>query len=283
MGLPLSSVAPHLSSDTVRTWDETACEWTHFKAEHPRLAGITTDRRKETFKDSLVKDLIKHRVITSRARILDGTQLTWWQNNGDKLRTDGTPVQGLRTYSGFTCKKCSVVGRSFEFMKSHIHTDGNSEGLKAKPTEISGGIIVQTFSERFRYFFPVLSDPLFLPSQIDCTPSEFSALQVLENEQARILQTVPETKTFDPELRTLAPIFRDGGIEPRLKQFDRRQLSSLLPEVPPVNSQKKSSLYTRLRNAIFKLFAEDLRLLQDDGIHMEIPHILTNGSQCVSY
>jgi hypothetical protein len=168
-------------------------------------------------------------------------------------------------------------------MKCHIHAKGNSEGLKAKPQEISDGIIVQTFSERFRHFFPVLSNPHFLPSQIACTPSELSALQVLENEHARILQTVPETKTFDPELRTLAPIFRDGGIEPWLKRFDRRQLSSLLPEVPPANSQKKSSLYTRLRNAIFKLFAEDLRLLQDDGVHMEIPHILTNGSQCVPY
>lgn len=280
MGLALTSVISHLSSDTVRTWDDETSKWIEFKAEHPRLAGVISNRQREVFRESLVKDLIKHRVITSRARILDGNTTTWRQN-GDKIRTDGTPVQGVRSSLGYKCVKCPVAGRAFQYMRNHKHTEGDSEGIQARTGDILDGVQVQTFSENYRLFFPVFSDPLFLPNQMAHTPSELSALQILDNEQDRILQTVPATKNFGPELRTLAPIFRDGGIEPWLRQFDRRQLSSLLPVVPDASTQKKSSVYTRLRNAIFKLFAEDLRLLQDGEIHMEMPHILTNGSRCV--
>lgn len=283
MGLALTSVISHLSSDTVRTWDDNLRKWMEFKAEHPRLAGVITAHQREAFLESLVKDLIKHHVITSRAGILDGNSATTWRQNGDKIRTNGTPVQGVRTNLGYTCKKCPVAGRAFNFMLHHDHTEGEAKGFRAKTVDILDGVQVQTFSENYSLFFPVFSDPCFLPEQMVRTPSKLSALEIFENEQDRILQTVPEMKNLGPELRTLPPIFRDGGIEPWLRQFDRHQLSSLLPVVPVASTQKKSSVYTRLRKAIFKLFAEDLLLLQDGEIHMEMPHILTNGSWCVLY
>ncbi|KAF8868271.1 hypothetical protein CPB84DRAFT_1756584 [Gymnopilus junonius] len=145
--------------------------WVEFKAEHPILPGVHTRVQKNIFKESLVKSLIKEGVITSHKEILDSYNNTSWRENGDRILTDGTPVQA----------------------------------------------------------------------------SELSALQLLENEQARILQTMP----------ALHSVAR----------------SATCP------TQKKSSPYARLCSVVFKLFAEDLCLLQEEEIHTKMPHILTNSSQ----
>jgi hypothetical protein len=161
MGLALTSVISHLSSDTVRTWDDETSKWIEFKAEHPRLAGVISNRQREVFRESLVKDLIKHRVITSRARILDGNTTTWRQN-GDKIRTDGTPVQGVRSSLGYKCVKCPVAGRAFQFMRNHKHTEGDSEGNSSKNRR---HIRWRSSTDLFRKlspFFPSLFRPSFL-------------------------------------------------------------------------------------------------------------------------
>jgi hypothetical protein len=164
-------------------------------------------------------------------------------------------------------------------MSKHIHSDGEYEGAKACTGDLDTGVHIQTFTESYKLFFSVNSDPLFFPNQSVPNVSEFSPMQLLDNEQARILQALPSTQIFGPDLRTLPPIFRDTGIEPWLRLFDRRQLLGLLPELPNAATQEKSSPYAKLRRSVFRLFAQDLQLLEDGGLNPAIPHILTNGSQ----
>lgn len=284
IGLPLTSVATHLSYPTVRTWDDSTGKWVEFKAEHPRLIGVNNSKQRTSFKTSLVKNLIKHRIITSAAGVLDGSSNAKWRANGDdRICTDGTPVQGVRTNLGYVCDKCPAVGRSLMFLKNHKHRSGPDKGMKARPADVIGPVQTQTFTETYRRFYLVHSDPSFLPKQTDHTATQFPALQLLANEQTEMLKTIPDMKSLGPELRRLPPIFRDGGIEPWLRLFDRRQLSSMLPQIPNSGTQMKTSRYSKLRNAVFQLFAEDLHLLQDGNINIEIPHIITNGSRLVSY
>lgn len=282
IGLPLTHVSAHLSAETIDTWDDENDRMLEFKTRHPTLVGINTTKQKQAFKESLLKSLIEHDAIKSRKSVLDGTSNDSWRKNGDRIRTDGTPVQGVRTSQGYYCGKCSCIGRSYMFVMNHEHREGPHKDFKARTEDVLGPVEIQSFSELYKVFYTVNSWPAFLPRQMDLTVSNPSALRVLETEQSQMLKTLPDImKSLGPQLKTLPPIYRDGGIETWLSLFDRDRLFSMLPQIPDAATQKKKSLYSKLRNAVFQLFAKDLQLLQA-GIHPEIPHILTNGSRSVS-
>ncbi len=250
VGLPLNYAATHLSAGTVETWDDDNSNLAHFRAEHPMLVGVETDKERELFKNSLIESLISHKVITSQDSVLDGFGNETWRDNGENIFcTDETPIQGVRINPGYRCKRCPCVGRSLWYVKNHKHHSGTEKGLKARPHDVLGPIHVQTFSEIYRLFYEVKSYPIFLSSQVDRT--QLPALQLLENEQAQMLKTLPDVQPLGPELRTLPPIFRDGGIESWLRLSDRRKLSSMLPQIPAAFTQKKTSLFSKYEMQYF--------------------------------
>lgn len=275
----MRAVAGHLQDSTVNAWDKKEARYIRVPAFHPKLV-ITNDEFKANFVDSLVKSLIKAKVISSPNEILDGRDYPSWQKNS--IRTDGTPVNGIRSDPGYRCKKCSMAGRSWPAICQHKHISGEFEGKKAKSSDvdIDDKIKVQTFSEVYSIHFVIQSEPLLAPiltplSNHDNDPD--AALEFLVKEQSRIMETVPNPKSIAPDSKALPPIFH-SGIEQWLKEFDRKILHSRFPSIPHAQTQKSSSMFSYLRRVVFKLFAQDLSILEADKIHHEVAHIITNGS-----
>lgn len=282
VGFPLSSASTHLTNELMRTWDNDTRMSEKFKAGHPVLIGVETPVDKADFVDKLVQDLISIGAVQKQSEILDASFIPDWKKL--LVYTDGTPVEGIRTHIGFACSSCSYALRTYDGMRNHLHFSGPREGQRVVPSrDIMENVELQTFSESFPHFYIVYSTPNSNRHTTESTaPADIPALSVFEQEESRLLKTYQSAKT-GPNLRTLAPIFRDGGIEHWLSQFERSQISFLLPGIPLADVKKPSSVFMRLRAAVFKLFAEDLQLLQGGGININIPHILTNGKRWVFF
>ncbi|KJA23350.1 hypothetical protein HYPSUDRAFT_201379 [Hypholoma sublateritium FD-334 SS-4] len=273
VGLPLCGVVNHLSKNSLRTWDNETKAWQLFKVTHPVLRGVKSTIAKNKFLGTLAKDLIDIGAISNLSEILNAPNATAWKEQ--PICTDGIPVEGIRIDLGHICSVCKYAIRTYDRIRCHAHIDGPKKDISANSRDIIRDVELQTFSEIWPHFFVVYSShpcPIITPT----SPENTSVLGHLEQEQKRILQTYTSTNT-GPTRDTLPPIFRDGGIEPWLAQFERSNISLLLPRVPLATDNKKPALFMPLRAAIFSLFCEDLQLIQNGNINSLILHILTNG------